>query len=140
MKKKLVPTMATFAVGAAFGVGFVLSCSDDSPRRTDAATCDCPASEPPLAGRFVTASSQTTIPPSMESGAEVSCPAGSQFITGSCTTAMFNDPKVVDLVLLASGFFDDPPAIPTGWTCLYKNNGATPVNVKATAICLKPGS
>src|ERR1041384_5577693 len=99
MKKKLVPTMATFAVGAAFGVGFVLSCSDNSPRRTDAATCDCPASEPPLAGRFVTASSQSTVPPNMEFPAGLGCPAGSQLITGSCTTAMFNDPKVVNLVL-----------------------------------------
>jgi hypothetical protein len=138
MKKKLVPTMATFAVGAAFGVGFVLSCSDNSPRRTDAATCDCPASEPPLAGRFVTVSGGITIPPNVVDGGGVVCPAGSQLITGSCTTTILNDPGVANLVLLESGSFD-PPAIPTSWHCEFKNNGATPVDVKATVICLKPG-
>ena len=140
MKMKLVSTMATFTLGAAFGVGFVLSCSDNSPRRTDAATCDCPAAEPPLAGRFVTVSSQETVPGNAGFGAGIGCPAGALLITGSCTTATVNDPGVANLVLLQSGFFDDPPAIPTGWHCDFKNNGATPVNVKATVICLKPGS
>jgi hypothetical protein len=53
---------------------------------------------------------------------------------------MDNDPKVANLVLLESGFFNDPPTIPTSWHCEYKNNGAMPVDIKATVICLKPGT
>jgi hypothetical protein len=41
-------------------------------------------------------------------------------------------------VLIESGFFDNPPTLPQGWTCNFKNNGATPIDVKATVICLKP--
>ena len=137
--RKFVPTMVTLGAGATFGVAFMLSCGDNHSLAD--AGCDCPASEPPLAGRFVTASGgPATVPPNLDVPADAVCPAGSQLITGSCTTAMDNDPKVLNLVLLSSGFFDNPPAIPTGWRCLFKNNGAMPIDVKATAICLKPGT
>ena len=141
MKRKLVPTMAIFAAGAAFGVGFVLSCSDTSPRRIDATTCDCAASEPPLAGRFVTTSYPTTIAAGSVGVTSISCPTESQAIaiTGSCIGANPNQISP-NLVLIQSGFSEDPPALPTGWGCAFKNNGATSITVKTTVLCLKPAS
>jgi hypothetical protein len=131
----------TFTAGAAFGIAFVLSCSGDNHSVADAA-CNCPPSEPPLTGRIVTqVSSIITIAPGAVDSAAVACIDGAQLISvisGSCTTAILNDPNAANLVLIESGFFDKPPTLPHGWTCFFKNNGATPVDVKATAICLKP--
>jgi hypothetical protein len=140
IKKKFIPTMCTFAVGASFGIALVLSCSDNSPHRSDAAACDCPASEPPLTGRFVTVTSgpSTPIASGAIGGTAITCPTGSQLITGSCTTAVLN-PLPANLVLMESGFFNDPPELPNAWGCNFLNNGPTPVMVTARAICLKPG-
>lgn len=141
MMKKFVPMTFTLAVGAAFGVAFVLSCSDGS-HKVDAGTCDCPASEPPLAGRFVTVTSGPTVtiaPGAIDGGAAITCPVGSQFLSGSCTTSVLN-PLPADLVLMESGFFNDPPSIPTGWTCVFQNKGNTAVTVTARALCLMPGT
>jgi hypothetical protein len=134
--KRTISLALTLTVGAVFGVAFVLSCSGDNHSLADAA-CSCPASEPPLAGRFFTVSVPATIAPGAVDGQGTACPAGSQLISGSCTTAILN-PIPANLVLIESGFFDNPPTLPQGWTCEFKNNGATPVDVKATAICLKP--
>jgi hypothetical protein len=135
--RRTISIALTLATGAAFGIAFVLSCSGDNHSQADAA-CSCPASEPPLAGRFVTmVSSTTTIAAGTVDVGAVACPAGVQLISGSCTTAMLN-PIPANLVLIESGFFDNPPTLPQGWSCWFKNNGATPIDVKATAICLKP--
>lgn len=135
--RRMTSIAFTLAAGAAFGVAFVLSCSGDNHSLADAA-CSCPASEPPLAGRFITMVSATaTIAAGTVDGTGVSCPAAAQLISGSCTTAILN-PIPANLVLIESGFFDNPPTLPQGWTCEFKNTGATPIDVKATAICLKP--
>jgi hypothetical protein len=137
MQKRLVPTVATLAVGAAFGVALVLSCSDDAPHKVDAATtCDCPASEPPLAGRIVTASSTVTIAAGAIDSAAAVCPPGSQILSGSCTGT---NPSGTSpgLVLMESGFYI---AQPTAWQCWFKNTGATSIDVKASAICLNPST
>ena len=126
----------TLAAGATFGIAFVLSCSGDNHSLADAA-CSCPASEPPLAGRLFTVSIPATIAPGAVDGQGAACPTGTQLISGSCTTAILN-PLPSNLVLLESGFFDNPPTLPQGWSCFFRNNGATPIDVKATAICLKP--
>ena len=139
MKSKLVPTMVTLAVGAVFGIVFTFSCGDNGSH-LDAATCDCPASEPPLAGRFVTIRSQAVaIAAGTVGAADKACPDGSQVISGSCTGINPNAfPQ--DLVLVESGFFNEPPELPTGWRCTFKNTGSTPIDVRATVICLKPGA
>jgi hypothetical protein len=85
--------------GAASGIAFVLSCGDnlsvqanadaaiDAPKVPDAAPiCDCPAAEPPLAGRFVVVSLTRTIAANNTGARSAVCPAGSQLISGSCTT------------------------------------------------------
>ena len=43
--------LMTLAAGVGVGIALVLSCGDDSPGDADAAVCDCPAAEAPLAGR-----------------------------------------------------------------------------------------
>jgi hypothetical protein len=127
---------ASIALTLAAGAAFVLSCSGDSHSLADAA-CSCPASEPPLAGRFVTVSLPGTIAAGAVDVAAVACPAGAQLISGSCTTAVLN-PIPANLVLIESGFFENPPTLPQGWSCWFKNNGATAIDIKATAICLRP--
>jgi hypothetical protein len=42
---KIIKSIIQLSIGAGFGVGMVLSCSDGSPHRSDAAACDCPAAE-----------------------------------------------------------------------------------------------
>jgi hypothetical protein len=121
--------------GAVAGIAFVLSCSDDSPGKADAATCDCPAAEPPLsASRYQLVDNISTVPANGTSIAGALCPSGTLFLSGSCTTQLLN--PVRDVTLQQSGFFD---ASELGtWSCLFRNNEATPVNVKATVVCLKP--
>lgn len=132
--------------GAASGIALVLSCGDnlsvkaradaaiDAPNAPDAApTCDCPAAEPPLAGRFVVVSNTWAIAANATGHGGVPCPAGAQFITGSCTT---DDPTaMVDVILRESGFLDYPP---TAWRCSFHNNEPMPVMFRASVVCLKP--
>ena len=135
----LVKHILALATGAAFGVVAVLSCSDNSPRHSDAATCDCPASEPPLAGRIIVQDSIATLGPmgGPDDGngvAGLGCPRGTQFLSGSCTNTTSNVP---DIVLKEAGFTDN--ANP-GWRCSFHNNTTQPIQIKATVICLKPAS
>jgi hypothetical protein len=128
------------ATGAAFGVAAVLSCSDDSPRHSDAATCDCPASEPPLAGRLLFQDSIRTMgpaggPENGEGFAAIACPPGSVFLTGSCTNTTNN---FVDVTLRESGFVLNQQN--PGWQCNFHNNSSSPVQIKATVVCLMPAS
>jgi hypothetical protein len=125
------------ATGAAFGVAAVLSCSDDSPNRSDAATCDCPASEAPLAGRlFFQDIIQTLGPAGGPEGGEkvigITCPAGGVFLTGSCTTTTNS---FADITLRQSGFVLNQQS--PEWQCNFHNNGAFPVEVKVTVVCLR---
>ena len=137
--RRITSVALALGSGAAFGIAFVLACSGDNHSMADAG-CSCPASEPPLAGRLITVQDgPVTIQPGTVNGAGVGCPTGSQLITGSCTNATLN-PTPGDLVLIRSGFVDDPPKLPLGWVCDFKNNGTTPVDVKATVICLKPAT
>ena len=127
----LCKTIALLTSGGIIGMALVISCSDHSPERADAATCDCPAAEPPLAARLVRPSSTQTLAANQVLPAGVNCPQGSLLISGSCTTADINPTRSVTLE--QAGVYDNE----NGWTCFFKNNEATPVTVKATAICLK---
>src|SRR5215203_5938734 len=94
--------------GAISGVAFVISCGDnlhlsadaaiDAPKTIDAApVCDCPAAEPPLAGRFVVFSQLLTIAGNDTGVQGVPCPVGMQLISGSCTTNFINPIRDVTL-------------------------------------------
>lgn len=132
----LVKHVLVLATGAAFGIAAVLSCSDGSPRHSDAATCDCPASEPPLAGRIIMVDDIVTMGPvnGPENGdgfAGLGCPSGTQLLSGSCSNTGTSSP---DIILRQSGFSINSD---NGWRCLFHNNTTTPIQIKATVICLK---
>jgi hypothetical protein len=130
---KMIKSMVQLSLGAAFGVGMVLSCSDGSPDRTDAATCDCPASEAPLAGRVVTNEGEPQpIAAGARSGTSVQCPPGMQFLSGSCAAA---DPTLLEDIALIQFGFDKSFS---SWFCDFKNNKTTTVMVRASVQCLKP--
>ncbi|MBX3156795.1 MAG: hypothetical protein KF773_12385 [Deltaproteobacteria bacterium] len=122
------------ASGVVAGIAFVLSCSD-APGKADAATCDCPAAEPPLtASRYQVVSNIGDVPANGTGGQSVRCPTGTLFLSGSCTTQLLN--PVRDVTLQQSGFYE---ASELGvWACSFRNNEATPVNIQATVVCLKP--
>jgi len=131
----IIKSVVQLSLGAAFGVGMVLSCSDDSPRRSDAATCDCPASEAPIPGRAVAFDGITeTIATGATGLASAVCMPGMQFLSGSCTAG---DPTNLEDIQVQQFGFDKTTF---GWFCAFKNNKATPVQVKATVLCLKPAA
>lgn len=126
-------TFLTLAAGAAFGIALVLSCSDDAPNAVDAAdpVCDCPAAEPPLAGRFYAPENTATLAANARGGQGAACRAGDQLLGGSCTSVLSDVP---DITLEQSGAREFPgnPA----WGCRFKNNTASPVDIKVIAFCL----
>jgi hypothetical protein len=132
---KLIKSMVQLSLGAAFGVGMVLSCSDGSPDRVDAATCDCPASEAPLAGRLTTIDGTlATIPAGADDRVSVMCPPGTQFLSGSCTAEISTQVRNVTLQQTGFDMFDSTS--PLTWYCDFRNNELAPVVVKASALCL----
>ncbi len=131
---RITSSVVQLLVGMLTGVVLVLSCGDDSPGNADAAACDCPAAEAPIAGRLVRVSDTQVINPGSTSAEGAGCPEGGLLISGMCT----NDPITsgADLTLQQSGASDNLQS----WTCWFKNNSLSPVTVKATAICLMPGT
>jgi hypothetical protein len=132
--------------GTASGIAFVLSCGDnlsvkasvdaavDASRAPDAApTCDCPAAEPPLTGRFMTISRSWTIAANVNDVETAVCPEGSELITGSCTQDLLN--PIRNLILRRSGFYTFGVR---EWVCLYHNNEPFAVMLRVSVICLKP--
>ena len=136
-------TVLLLLSGATAGIAFVISCGDnlhlsadaaiDGPKTADAApVCDCPAAEPPLAGRFVVVSQLQVIAGNDTGGQAAACPMGSLAISGSCTTDLFN--PIRNVTLQQSGIFD---VLPTAWHCFFRNNEATPVTIRVSVLCLK---
>jgi hypothetical protein len=132
--------------GAGPGIVFVLACGDnlsvkvdadvaiDAATEPDAApTCDCPATEQLLAGRFVTVSRTRTIAPNYNSGNAAPCPIGSQPIFGSCTIDQRH--PIPNVTLRESGFY---PISPLDWFCEFRSNEPTALTLRVTVICLKP--
>lgn len=130
----MIKTTVQLSLGVAFGVGMVLSCSGSSSDRPDAATCACPASEPPLAGRLVTIEGlPQPIPAGEDGGTSVMCPPGLQFLSGGCST---NDPTLSENITLQKFGFNKQYS----WYCQFRNNKPITVMVQATVLCLKPAA
>jgi hypothetical protein len=127
---KILAIIASFAAG----IAFALSCGDESPRSVDAATqCDCPASEPPLAGRLTRKTANQTIPSLRVSGIGVGCPLdGSIPLSGGCLSNS-SDPKYV-----LNSSYPAPADNPIGWACDFYNGTASAVTSTAYVLCLKP--
>lgn len=130
LSSKLVILIA----GMLAGIVFVLSCGDDSPGHADAATCDCPAAEPPIADRIMIANNTRVIAANSRGGEGAACPAGAVMLSGSCTTETINPLR--DVTLEQSGFYTNE----NGWQCLFKNNENTPVTIKVSVRCLVPAA
>ncbi len=121
------------ASGALACAALIVGCSDDSPSDVDAAVCDCPAAEPPLAGRVVSVrSSGNPIAPGSGGGAAADCPQGSTILGGACE--VMNDDANV---LVSESRF-----VRTGgaqFVCKWSALNATVANTGvAEAICLVP--
>lgn len=129
-------TFALVMSGAAFGIALVLSCSN-GPGKSDAATCDCPAAEPPItASRYQVVNTPVTIAANGSDAQDAGCPGGTLFLSGSCGPV--NPAMVLDVTLRQARFSLDQDNKPISWHCDWKNNEAFPVDFQASALCLKP--
>lgn len=128
-------TAIVFLAGAAAATGLVLACSDDSPRPADAATCDCPAAEPPIAGRVTHVRGlDDTLPANSVVNAIATCPADSTLVGGWCD--FVNVPGTPpQLALVKAGA---TPAIAGAWQCTWQNYNGGSATVHAEAVCLMP--
>ncbi len=124
--------------GSILGVGLVVACSDDSPGDVDAAACDCPDAEAPLAGRLVRVSSAAlTVAPNSQNGTFASCPTNATLVSGGC----YIDDDQTGRQLYATAFGPTGPGQQSllGWRCDYINGSAAGTAViHAEAVCLNP--
>ncbi|HVV84159.1 MAG TPA: hypothetical protein VHE35_13885 [Kofleriaceae bacterium] len=124
--------IACLLVGALGGALIVVACSDDSPGDADASTCDCPASEPPLAGRIVHLHSPAgEIPANGMGNAAQGCPTNAVLLGGGCHLTNHN----INVFLNESGIaaVGDP-----AYDCQWKSMSNLPETGVADAICLMP--
>jgi len=130
------PTTIFAAVlfGTALGAAMVVACSDDSPNNADAATCDCPAAEPPLAGRITTARTTGNINANGFGSVAAGCPAGATILGGGCYAEGAGSSSIA---LLHAGFDRTTPTQPA-YACGWSSTAATNVTGVAEAVCLMP--
>jgi|JI10StandDraft_1071094.scaffolds.fasta_scaffold218970_1 hypothetical protein len=127
---------STWLIGAASGavlsLTLVLACSDDSPGDADAAVCDCPAAEPPLAGRIVSFTASNAIAAGSVGVASVGCPVGGTVLGGACDV-MTDDPNIqVQETQYLRGSQD-------GYLCRWSALNATVNNTGTVEVtCLVP--
>lgn len=129
----MMKTLITLAAGAGFAIALLVSCGDDGVA-VDAANpvCDCPAAEPPLAGRIYYVTETNSVPANTRGGTGAVCRAGDQLLGGSCTTA---DPGARPNIHLDQSGAPELPANPV-WICDFMNNENVLVQIKSVAICL----
>jgi hypothetical protein len=131
---RVTSSLVSLVAGIFGGVLLMLSCGDDSPGKVDAATCACPAAEPPIAGRIMVVDQIQTIAANSRGGQSARCSEGALRLSGSCTTATINPGR--DVTLEQSGFYQASDL--EAWNCEFKNNEAAPVTIKASVTCLLP--
>jgi hypothetical protein len=125
------------ACGAIFAVVTILACGDDSPTPADAdaGSCECPASEPPLAGRIVRVkSSPAEIRANEFSLASTGCPEGGIALGGSCSIVQLNGIEQVRLIQGGHSVEESPNA----WVCTWFNGTSVAVTGVASVNCLIP--
>ncbi len=118
--------------GFVAGVSFILACSDDAPSSADAAACDCPAAEPPLAGRIMAVTAETGLAPMGTGTPAATCPTGAMLLGGGC--ARVGGTSVVVGTLSTSG----PANASAAWVCSWTSTSTEAQQVRATAYCLMP--
>ncbi len=126
-----VSSFAYLAAGLAVGIVLVVACGDDSPGDVDAAdaSCNCPAAEPPLAGRITRVRNDNNLSPGAAGVADAFCPAGATVLGGACEVATTD----TNVVLLSSRF------VPGGYRCDWSTVNATMARTgTAEVVCLTP--
>jgi hypothetical protein len=123
--------------GAVFAVVTILACGDDSPTPADAdaGSCECPAAEPPLAGRIVRVKgTPAQIRANEFSLASTGCPEGGIALGGSCTLSETSGIEQVRLIQGGHAVEESPNA----WVCTWFNGSTAPVTGVAAVNCLVP--
>jgi hypothetical protein len=143
---QLTKTILYLICGVTAGVTLVISCGDNyrldvavdaaidapNPDAAPAPVCDCPAVEPPLAGRFRVFTSSVVVPPHWMGGqAHICLPEGVVF-GGSCHLAPGDSNR--NVTLMNSGFYSGPAY----WFCTFFNHESTPVTIHSATLCLMP--
>jgi hypothetical protein len=132
MNTKSVPLLLS---GLFAGIALVLACSDDAPRRADAAdaSCQCPAAEAPITAERIQEDTKVyTIPANTKHFvAGVTCTAspleGAIILTGGCTAQL---PVGGDAVLVENSVHS------FGWSCVWNNPSNVDIQVTAVIRCL----
>ncbi len=130
--RNLAKNVTLLLCGAAIAATLVLACSDDAVTpvdAADAATCDCPAAEPPLAGRIVKRTQAITVPANGTTSGGAGCMQGETILGGGCTSLQSGS-----LVLKQSGVRPDAES----YDCSWSSTSPTDVPATATAVCLQP--
>jgi len=126
-----IHSFAYLAAGVACGIALIVACGDDTPGDVDAAdaACNCPAAEPPLAGRITHVRGDNTLSPGGGGVASVFCPAGAIVLGGACEVLVTD----TNVVLLDSRFEGG------GYRCDWSTVNATmPRTGTAEVVCLTP--
>lgn len=130
---KKTPWLVTLMAGLVAGAALVVACSDDSPGDADAAVCDCPAAEPPLAGRIIFSRGSNPIAAASTAIASADCPIGAVVLGGACEV-MDADANVL---VMESRFTRIGGG--EGYQCRWSALNATAANTgTAEVICLVP--
>jgi hypothetical protein len=140
---KLMTTTVTLAAGAILSAAVILACGNGSPGDADAAACDCPEAEPPLAGRIQVVEDVRNLGTAGGQSAAVLCESAAgaadwTLLGGGCIVDDDNDG---DLILYQAGPipFSESNSTLGGYDCLWRNPTSITIDaVKAYAICLVP--
>jgi len=120
-------------VGVLAGATLIVACSDDSPGDADAAVCDCPAAEAPLAGRVMSVNAPASVGANGVGVAVAQCPSGAILLGGGCRLDQsLDDPQV--LIYMAS----PSTALPNAFDCRWTSTSAQTRTGVAEARCLVP--
>lgn len=121
--------------GALIATTLILACgADDSSTdaRADAGTCNCPAAEPPLAGRIVRVSDTLSVSTGGFSSVATLCPTGGTLLGGGCKLAdNVSDPM---FHFINAGTNGDG----SGFACDWRNSNTFARDGIAEAFCLVP--
>jgi hypothetical protein len=131
---------ALLVVGGVAGVALVVACDDDAAlpdaRAADAATCNCPAAEPPLAGRIIYVE-QTKPVGTGGVTAEADCGLTGIALGGSCRLKQNSVIPIFGKLLAGGSDLSNPDN--SAYACGIPGLG-DPIDdeVTATAVCLLP--
>ena len=120
------------SIGAIASAATVIACSDDSPGDADAATCDCPAAEPPLTGRIMSRTRQEPIAAMGNAAPVAVCNNGEVILGGGCRL-MTLDGRIA---LSSGGILRQ--AGTESFECAFVSTSPAANTGIAEAICLAP--